>query len=163
LAPELGFLYHRIEDLARFACTFPVTQGESTGIARLQAWAPSNFISCLTSMPEAEQLQILDGSPAAVDMPRRPEAFYRFLLYQLDKELTSDNGSRLMDPLGGVDFSSINEFISGSGAPSITSTRSLSVDLSYEPFVNGVKDGEKKDVAFCNVLQHTLCRETRNM
>ena len=108
-------------------------------------------------MPEAEQLQILDGSPAAVDSPRRPEAFYRFLAHQLDKELSVSLHSKVMDSLSGIDFVCINQFISGSSPSSQSSTRALTLDLAYEFFS---KD-KKKSIRFGEVLQHAFCRETR--
>lgn len=157
LAAELGFLFHRIESLARSGMLF---QDTSADVSRIEPWAPFNFISCLTAMPEAEQLQILDGSPAAVDTPRRPEAFYRFILYQIDKEIgKGSNTPKLMDSLGGIDFTSVNEFVSGSGPPSKSSTRALTVEFSYAPFVD-TSDDAKAVPSFSEVLRHTLCRET---
>eukprot|EP00977_Amphora_coffeiformis_P001902 scaffold362_cov176-Amphora_coffeaeformis.AAC.28 len=150
LTPEIGFLFHRINALSRFGLIYPSSiPGNS---ARLEAWAPMNFMSCLASTPEAEQLQILDGSPAAVDMPRRAEAFYRFLLYQIDKESTK--GEKMMEQLGGMAFTSVNEFVNGKGAPTTSSTRAMTVDMYYEPFL--CKDGTS---SFGEVLQQTLCRE----
>ena len=61
-------------------------------------------------MPEAEQLQILDGSPEAVDLPRRPEAFYRFLAHQLDREISGQAQEGSVDKLLGIDFACVNEF-----------------------------------------------------
>lgn len=155
ILPELGFLFHRIDSLSRNAMLSPGSTGSSS-LARVGAWAPSNFISCLKAMPEAEQLQILDGSPAAVDVPRRPEAFYRFLLYQIDKET-----NKSLDPLGSMDFVSINEFISGSDPPSQSVTRVMTVDLSYESFLRGDSSETKPGVRFGDVLQRTLCKEIR--
>jgi hypothetical protein len=108
MLPELGYLFHRIDTISRYAMLFPakeLTSGTS-GMTRLEAWAPSAFISLLSSMPEAERFQILDGSPAAVDSPRRPEAFYRFLVYQLDNELAEGGTGKsgLLDSLSGADF-----------------------------------------------------------
>ena len=157
LVAELGFLFHRIECLATTGMVF---QDSSAVMNRIEPWAPFNFISCLTAMPEAEQLQILDGSPAAVDMPRRPEAFLRFLLYQMDKEVGKGSAPKLMESLGGVDFTSVNEFVSGSGPPSKSSTRSLTIELSYAPFLD-TSDKMKSTPSFGEVFRHTLCRETR--
>jgi hypothetical protein len=93
-------------------------------------------------MPEAVTLALADGSAECVDRARRPEAFYRFLLYHLDKELSSTsttkrggNSRKLLDSLHGVDFISANEFITGSSPPAISSQRHLTVDLAYEPFL----------------------------
>jgi PAB-dependent poly(A)-specific ribonuclease subunit 2 len=153
LVAELGCLFHRIESLSRTGLLF---QDTSADVSRIEPWAPINFISCLTAMPEAEQLQILDGSPAAIDTPRRPEAFYRFILYQLDKEGEKSSTPKLMDSLGGIDFTSVNEFVSGSGPPSKSSTRALTIEFSYAPYADS-----KTVPSFSEVLRHTLCRETR--
>jgi hypothetical protein len=162
LLPELSYLFHRIDTLGRLALASAPARS-SINLSRVGAWAPSNFISTLATMPEADQLQILDGSPAAVDPPRRPEAFYRFLLYQVDKEASRDEASALrrLDSIGGVDFISINEFISGSVAPSHSSTRAMTVELHYEGLEASVDEAKPRHVRFGEVLQRTLCRETR--
>jgi PAB-dependent poly(A)-specific ribonuclease subunit 2 len=162
LSPELAFLFHRIERISAFAMIYP-TYSDTTLPTRLGIWAPLNFLSILQEMPEAEQLQILDGSPAAVDTFRRPEAFYRFLLYQLDKEMCRKTEPKLLDPLVGISFTSVNEFLSGTVSPTASSTRSLTVDLCYDPFVGMNKNGTRSSgpVRFSTVLQHTLYRETR--
>jgi len=154
LLPELRIVFHRIDNLSRYAMLFSGSIGGSQ-LARCGAWAPNNFTSCLTAIPEAEQLQILDGSPAAVDTPRRPEAFYRFLLYQIDKE--TDKG---LDPSTAMEFVSINEFISGSDPPSDTTTRVMTVDLTYDNFLRE-DDAAQSNVRFGDVLQRSLCKETR--
>lgn len=77
LSPELGFVFNQIESLSRFGLVHPVKANSDPLRRRIGAWIPSNFLTALSTMPEAEQLQILDGSPAAVDPQRRPEAFYR--------------------------------------------------------------------------------------
>lgn len=151
LTPEIGFLFHRIDSLTRTGLIFPSSFPGKT--VRLEAWAPMNFMSSLASTPEAEQLQILDGSPAAADLPRRAEAFYRFLLYQIDKEVVR---GKPMDSFGGIDFTSVNEFVSGTGPPSTSSTRAMTVELYYGPFLS--KD---EPSSFGEVLQHSLCREMR--
>lgn len=158
LSPELGFVFHQIESLASFGLLHPIRSNSDPLRPRIGAFFPSNFLTALGTMPEAEQLQILDGSPAAVDPPRRPEAFYRFLAYQLDKELSKNSGTKLMDSLHGLDFMSINQFIAGSSPPTQSSTRALTVDLSYDLFARG---SERDAVRFGEVLQHSLCRETR--
>jgi hypothetical protein len=105
---ELGYLFHRIDNISRYAMLFQTTEptGGTSAVTRMEAWAPSTFISLLSAMPEAERFQILDGSPAAVDSPRRPEAFYRFVVYQLDNELTAGGTGKsgLFDSLNGADF-----------------------------------------------------------
>lgn len=159
LIAELGFLFHRIESLARAGL---IASNSSSAPSRIEPWAPLNFLSCLSAMPEADSLQILDRSPAAVDTPRRPEAFYRFMLYQIDNEAGTCKGSasKLMDNLNGIDFTSVNEFISGSGPPSMSSTRALTTEMSYAPFLEVVQD-KKCTPSFSDVLRHNLCRETR--
>jgi PAB-dependent poly(A)-specific ribonuclease subunit 2 len=163
LSPELGFVFHQIESLSRFGLLYPARVQRGVHAPRLGAWIPSNFLAALSCMPEAEQLQILDGSPAAVDPPRRPEAFYRFLAYHIDKELSTKNSdSKLYDSLLGIDFVSMNEFIQATGsAPpeSKSSTRALTLDLAYEIFSRNGAD--RKSIRFGDVLQHALCRETR--
>jgi Ubiquitin carboxyl-terminal hydrolase len=162
LLPELAFLFHRIDSLGRFAL-ISAPSGSKVG-TRVGAWAPSNFISSLATMPETEQLQILDGSPAAVDPPRRPEAFYRFLLYQVDKEAIKCGElapSRRLDAIGGIDFVSINEFISGSDPLSHSTTRAMTIDLHYEGLERTSIEGGRKHVRFADVVQRTLCRENR--
>ena len=156
LSPELGFVFHQIESLATSGLVYPA-RPHSHSNARLGAWVPSNFLTALSAMPEAEQLQILDGSPAAVGLPRRPEAFYRFLAYQLDKELSKNSDLKVMDSINGIDFVSVNSFITGSSPPTHSSTRALTLELAYETF-NRV---EKKPHHFGEILQHALCRETR--
>lgn len=158
LAPELGFLFHQIESLSANALLHPIKQGTDPIGPRIGAWIPSNFLTSLSTSPEAEQLQILDGSPAAVDPPRRPEAFYRFLAYQLDKELSKNSDKKLMDSLHGIDFVSSNQFITGSSPPSHSTTRAMTLDLSYDIFS---KDDNKKPIKFGELLHHSLCRETR--
>jgi hypothetical protein len=155
---ELSFLFHHIESLARQALIFPASG--VTEKARLGAWSPSNFVSSLGTMPEAEQLQILDGSPAAVETPRRPEAFYRFLLYQIDKELGKGMSAKIMDKLGGVNFVSVNEFISNSTPPTTSSTRAMTVELYYEPFLAKGDPTPRKSPSFGEVLYRTVSRET---
>lgn len=158
LSPELGFLFHQIESLSENGLLHPIKLGSDPLRARIGAWVPSNFLTTLSAMPEAEQLQILDGSPAAVDPPRRPEAFYRFLAYQLDKELSKHSDAKLLDSLHGIDFVSSNHFITGSSPPSYSSTRAMTLDLSYDIVPKGE---DKKAIKFGELLHHSLCRETR--
>ena len=157
LAPELGFVFHQIESLSRYGLIYPARAHDNNERARVGAWMPSNFLTALSNMPEAEQLQILDGSPAAVERPRRPEAFYRFLAYHLDKELCKASESKLMDSLNGIDFVSVNQFITGSGTSSQSTTRALTLDLAYE----ALSRERKGSIRFGEVLQQALCRETR--
>jgi PAB-dependent poly(A)-specific ribonuclease subunit 2 len=173
LVPELGFLFDQMDCLSRYGLLYPSKDYRSFGQQphsfrpRIGAWVPSNILTFLSTMPEAEQLQVLDGSPAAVDRPRRPESFYRFLAYQLDKELSAittpaknqEPKVKLMDSLSGVDFLSSNQFIeSKSSPPTQSMTRALTLDLNYDIFPPGT---EKQPIRFGELLQHSLCRETR--
>lgn len=154
MIPELGFLFHQMESLSQMAYSYP-TNSPFQG-PRVRAWVPSNFVASLASMPEAEQLQILDGSPAAVDLPRRPEAFYLFLLYQIDKELSKISKSKLLDSMHGTDFVSVNEFVTGSGETSQSTARALTIELAYDSFRDITES-----IRFGQVLQRALCGETR--
>jgi PAB-dependent poly(A)-specific ribonuclease subunit 2 len=165
LTPELGFVFHQIESLSRFGLLYPSKSQKALLRPRIGTWTPTNFLSFLATMVEAEQLQVLDSSPSAVDLPRRPESFYRFLAYQMDKELDILAGSsrasisKLMDSLNGLDFVSSNQFIeSTTNPPTHSSTRALTLDLNYDVFPSGSK---KTAIRFGKLLQHSLCRETR--
>lgn len=163
LAPELGFVFDQMENLSRFGLLYQSNRSEYR--AKIGAWVPGNFLAFLSTMPEAEQLQVLDGSPAAVDRPRRPESFYRFLSYQLDKELSASDTSiaasmkSLMDSINGIDFLSSNQFIeSKSSPPTQSTTRGLTLELNYDLFPPG---SDKPPIRFGELLQHSLCRATR--
>jgi len=65
----------------------------------------------------------------------------------------------MMDNLCGVDFVSVNEFISNS-VPTVSSTRAMTVELYYEPFL-AKGDPNPKKPSFGEVLYRTLSRETR--
>lgn len=178
LSPELGFLFHQVECLSRFGLLYPTMESsnikERIHEPKIGAWIPSNFLTFLSTMGEAEQMAVLDDSPAAVDLPRRPESFYRFLAYQLDKELCSSSStllcpsskaktivteSKLMDSLNGLDFLSSNQFIESKSTPPTQSmTRALTLDLNYDIFRPGAK---RKPIRFGELLQHSLCRSTR--
>lgn len=162
LSPELGFLFHQIDSRSRHAMSYPIEGNDPATKSRIGAWFPSNFLTTLAVLPEAEALQILDGSPAAVETPRRPEAFLRFMLYQLDKELAvKKDETKLMDSLTGIDFVSINEFITGSGPPTQNCTRALSVDMAYDRFLARREPHQNSKPRFGELLRHSLCRETR--
>jgi PAB-dependent poly(A)-specific ribonuclease subunit 2 len=174
LTPELGFVFHQMESLSRFGLLYPTMElrnsKEKRHRPKIGAWIPSNFLTFLSTMGEAEKMAVLDDSPAAVDLPRRPESFYRFLAYQLDRELCSSSvllssskikssEPKLMDSLHGLDFLSSNQFIeSKSSPPTQSSTRALTLDLNYDIFHPGAK---KQPIRFGELLQHSLCRETR--
>lgn len=162
LSPELGFVFHQIETLYGNALLHPTKVNSNPLRSRIGVWTPSNFLTALGTMPEAEQLQILDGSPAAVDPPRRSEAFYRFLAYQLDKEISKNTEKKLMDSMHGLDFMSVNQFLSETSLSSQSTTRALTLDLTYDAFS---READKKNpvssIRFGSLLQHSLCRETR--
>ena len=178
LSPELGFLFHQVESLSSFGLLYPTIESpiakERKHLPKIGAWIPSNFLTFLSTMGEAEQMAVLDDSPAAVDLPRRPESFYRFLAYQLDNELCSSSStllppsskvkailseSKLMDSLNGLDFLSSNQFIESKSTPPTQSmTRALTLDLNYDIFRPGAK---RKPIRFGELLQHSLCRSTR--
>lgn len=153
LVPELSFVFHRIRCLSRIGLAFSQTTSPVSDFV-IDAWSPLSFVSNLMIMPEAEQLQILDGSPAATDKPRRPEAFLRFILYQIERELSST--CKTMMSLGCTNFISVNTFSNGGKAETST-TSALTIDLSYENFVPRVQKGDK--VSFSEVLHFALCRE----
>jgi len=159
LLTEIGCLFYRIENLARFAMLFPTEEGMSA-MTRVEAWSPASFLSRLVTMPEAERFQILDGSPAAIETPRRPEAFYRFLMYHLDDEISRGRSAGLLDSLGGTSFVSVNEYISGSSPPSKSTTRHFTVDLSYDYFLGPDYKSDSKP-CFGELLQYNLCKATR--
>mmetsp|Transcript_8246 Transcript_8246/g.9139 ORF Transcript_8246/g.9139 Transcript_8246/m.9139 type:complete len:1503 (-) Transcript_8246:340-4848(-) len=174
LAPELGFVFHQMESLSRYGLLYPSKGYRNSKEKQLRpkvgAWKPSNLLTFLSTMGEAEQMAILDESPAAVDLPRRPESFYRFLAYQLDRELCSSSilsfpsnikssDQTSMDSLNGFDFLSSNQFIESKSSPPTQSlTRALTLDLNYDIFHPGAK---KQSIRFGELLQHSLCRETR--
>ena len=159
LSIELGFLYHHIESISKSATTHP--NRETT--PHVGAFVPSNFLTAFTTMPEAEALALLDNNPAAVDIARRPEAFYRFLLHHLDKEATSKkrNGSKIMDNLHGLNFVSINQFVGVTATPTIQSNRAMTVGLDYDCFIDPKDPKMDYNIRFGEVLRHALCRESR--
>merc|ERR1711865_874637 len=171
LAPELGFVFHQIESLSRYGLLYPskeLQKTEEKQYKQIGSWKPSNFLSFLSTMGEASQMAVLDDSPAAVDLPRRPEFFYRFMAYHLDKELfllstlsSSKNSSskpKSIESLNGLGFLSSNQFIESKCQPTQASTRALTLDLNYDIFRPGDK---KQPVRFGELLLHSLCRETR--
>jgi PAB-dependent poly(A)-specific ribonuclease subunit 2 len=165
LTPEVGFIFHQIDCLSRFGILHPTISSRPTAKVKIGTWTPTNFLSFLATMTEAEQLQVLDSSPSAVDHARRPESFYRFLAYQMDKEFEifddrcNGSFSKLMDSLHGLTFVSSNQFIeSTSTPPTHSSTKALTLDLNYDIFPGGI---EKTPIRFGKLLQHSLCRETR--
>lgn len=176
LTEELGFLFHQINSIASHAMCYPKPPGakdKDTSRRRIVGtFVPSNFMSAFITMPEASALALLDNSPAATEIARRPEAFYRFLLHHLDKELSAHdmtktnrrdkkdpkNKAKLIDSLQGLDAVSMNEFVTGSGPPSASATRSYTVELSYEAFLNNTEESEPD---FRQLLQYSLSKHVR--
>lgn len=158
LSTELGMLFHQIDSLSENGLVYA---GDGLQPC-VSAFVPTNFLTTFTTLQEAEQLALLDDNPAVVDKARRPEAFYRFLLYHLDKEFAkaSNGETQPFDSVHGISFLSAHEFVTGKGPQSVSSTRAMTVDLSYEPFT----DKSRKDVVpkprFAQVLLHALCKET---
>lgn len=174
LSGELGFLFDQINDISSHAMCHSKPSGMQEDPCKpiLGTFVPSNFLSAFVTMQEASSLALLDDSPAAAEKARRPEAFYRFVLHQLDKELAylSENGrntrqtgkktitSKVIDNLQGIDSVSMNHFITGSGPPSATFNRTYTVELSYEAFI-GNSDKELPD--FMHILQYSLSKHVR--
>ena len=174
LSAELGFLFHQINSISDHAMCHPKPPGTKEDPCRpiVGAFVPSNFLSAFTTMPEASALALLDDSAAAAEVARRPEAFYRFLLHHLDKELGTEIGgknsrqsskkgskpskTKLIDLLQGLNTVTMNEFVTGSGPPSASLTRSYTVDLSYDAF-RSKSDAEATLPDFLQLLQYSLC------
>lgn len=152
LSAELGCVFHQIDSLSKYARIYP----DESVMTKVGAFVPANLLASFASMPEADALALLDGNPAAVERARRPEAFLRFLLHHLHKEVSAKKGgSKIIDTLHGFTFVSINEFITGSGSPVVSKQHAMTVDLSYDPFV---KKSER--VKFGEVLRHALSKES---
>ena len=176
LCTELGFLFHQIETLASHSMVYPKPPGESKDPCKtiLGAFVPLNFLSAFSIMPEAAALALLDGHPAATEVERRPEAFYRFLLHHLDNELNDvkkqgNKGSskqakgrkksNLIDSIFGMNALSMNEFVNdGAGTESISLTRSNTVDLAYDAFADKSEDNPSLP-DFGDVLRFSLCKD----
>lgn len=144
-----------MESISNNALVYP---GEGA-LPRVGVFTPTNLLTCFAAMQEAVNLALLDDNPAVAVKARRPEAFYRFLLHHLDKECGSKkNSKKLLDSLHGFNVVTSSDYVNGKGKPTISSTKSLILDLSYDPFVNPKK---KEKFRFGEVLQHSLCRETK--
>ena len=173
---ELAYIFYQIEMLSSHALIYPIVE-DGPDEAQPRAFGPSNLLTLLTTLPEANQLQILDNAVVPIETARRPEAFYRFLVHHLDGELSPDTskGSRnlpsstpkLIDSTQGFNYQSINEFIDVSATPTMTSTRTLTVELAYEPFVSTPGGNKKQEggsseggTRFSDVLRYSLCKES---
>ena len=131
----------------------------------VKAFNPSSFISAFTLLPEAKTLALVDGIAGSLEMARRPEAVYRFIMQYIDKELTqllaasSDapiSEGKLVDRLQGLSFVSIVDFTSGNGAPKLSTSRNTIVDLEYNPRLHA---RESDIVRFGEILRYSLCKE----
>lgn len=158
LCTELGFLYHQIHMISSNA----MLQQKDTCRPIVGTFSPSNFLSTFVTMPEASALALLDSSPAAVDLAKRPEAFYRFMLRHLDKEINSygavNSTENIIDSLKGMDSISITHSNNNSDHLSIANTRSYVLELSYDPFIEN--DNGKKMPEFGEILQYSLCKDS---
>ena len=154
LSTELGFLYHYMESISHNAMIHPGDEVDP----QIGVFTPVNFLAAFASMPEATNLALLDDNPAVAVKPQRPEAFYRFLLHHLDKEAGSKKSPKKpLDSAHGISFISSNEFVSGNGKPTVSQSRALTLDLSYNLPV-GSKETKFR---FGEILRHSLRRETK--
>ena len=157
LSAELGFLFHQMDSLSNFALTTPDKD--------IGAWQPSNFFATFSLLPEAAALALLDSSSTAVKLPRRIEAFYRFLVLHLNQELVPEvDGMRVVDSLQSFNMESVNHFVTGdaNAEPTRHSTKALTIELNYDRFVGRKVSEELKNKGyFADVLSDTLARETR--
>jgi len=121
LLAEMGFLFHQIASISSYAHSYPTFPSGVRPV--LSPFVPTNFLSTLSILSEVSALALLDSSPAAVELARRPEAFYRFLIHHLDKELpplsdklvtypvstrTSNDGKSTIDNLQGIDLITVS-------------------------------------------------------
>ena len=150
------------------------TEIDHHGVGQVKAFVPSSVTSAFSLLPEAKNLALLDGVAGASETSRRPEAFYRFLMQFLDKELaqlisstasadtTADNATQsqgsIIDNMQGISFLCINEYTTGSAKPTTSTSRALTVDLAYDQFI-GHKKGDSIDVRFGDILRFSLCKE----
>ena len=171
MTAELAYIFYQIEMLSSHALIYPIVE-DGPDEAQPRAFSASNLLTLLTTLPEANQLQILDNAVVPIETARRPEAFYRFLVHHLDGELgsrkISSSAPKLIDSTQGFNYQSINEFIDVSATPTMTSTRTLTVELAYEPFVSTPGGNKKQEggsseggTRFSDVLRYSLCKESR--
>lgn len=177
MSTELCFLFHQIDSISSHSMCYSAKAESSSDNPVVGAFVPTNFLSALSILPEAKALALLDGAPAACEVARRPEAFYRFLMHHLDKEISdclaesvhnsnnqklkmSTNKRKIIDNLQGLDFVCMNEFVSGSALPNISSTRGYTVDLAYDTFITK-SESALKQPDFREVLHNSLCKEIR--
>ena len=150
---ELGLLFNLIESLVSNGMVQP-----SSEKSQVKAFVPANFISTFALLPEATNLALIDGVAGAAEIARRPEAFYRFLMQYMEKELekllsisrmkhllsfqpeaTTTQG-HIIDQMQGINFLSIIEYTDGK--PKISTSRDLTCNLSYNTRTKVTRFGE---------------------
>ena len=158
LTAELGLLFNLVDSLSANGMVQP-------NRPTVKAFNPSSFISAFTLLPEAKTLALVDGIAGSLEMARRPEAVYRFIMQYIDKELTQlltvsgdapISDGKLVDKLQGLSFVSIVEFTSGNGAPKLSTSRNTIIDLEYNPRFHA---RESEIVRFGEILRYSLCKE----
>ena len=156
---ELGCLFHQIECLSSNGMIQPdLDDHKNTG--QVKAFVPSNFIASITKLPEATNLALIDGVAGSASLARRPEAFYRFLMQYLDRELgllTPEPGQSkgLIDSMQGINFLSIIEYATSKSK--VSTSRAFTADLAYDQRW-GKKDSTP-NIRFGEVLQYSLCKD----
>jgi len=157
LTAELGLLFNLVDSLSANGMVQPNRPS-------VKAFNPSSFISAFTLLSEAKTLALVDGIAGSLEIARRPEAVYRFIMQYIDKELTqllSVSGDtpiswgKLVDRLQGLSFVSIVEFTSGNGAPKLSMSRQTILDLEYNPRFHA----RESVVRFGEILRYSLCKE----
>ena len=176
LTSELGFVFNQIDSISASALIHnSSSKSKDTSSPFVGCFVPRNFLTTFATLPEASALALVDGAPASVETARRCEAFYRFMSHHLDKELSllsnsnnnkwrKINNKKLIEDFQGIDFISMNEFINSSGSPTISSNRSYTVDLCYEPFLPSLSScspDKKSFHYFSEILQYSLCKDSR--
>eukprot|EP00571_Detonula_confervacea_P008660 CAMPEP_0172317850 /NCGR_PEP_ID=MMETSP1058-20130122/33035_1 /TAXON_ID=83371 /ORGANISM="Detonula confervacea, Strain CCMP 353" /LENGTH=1651 /DNA_ID=CAMNT_0013032517 /DNA_START=344 /DNA_END=5299 /DNA_ORIENTATION=+ len=175
ITAELGLLFHLIESLSANGMMQPESTGTSKKRGKVKAFVPSNFISAFAMLPEATNLALLDGVAGSAEIARRPEAFYRFLMQYLERELgqlvsttstiqqhtPAENNvnqqGHLIDRMQGIGFLSIIEYARGKSK--ISTSRALTVDLSYDQKLSSSKNNNNRVVRFGEILRFSLCKE----
>lgn len=96
----------------------------------------------------------------AAELARRPEAFYRFLMQYLDRELgllTTKPGQSqgLIDRIQGIDFLSVIEYATSKSK--VSTSRAFMVDLAYDQ--RWSKKDSTSNINFGEVLRYSLCKD----
>jgi len=182
ITAELGLLFHLIESLSANGMIQPTRfddddaeDGDLRRRGQVKAFAPSNFLAAFALLPEATNLALVDGVAGSAEIARRPEAFYRFLMQYIERELGQissreasteedapdknvNQGSHLIDRMQGIGFLSIIEY--AKGKPKASTSRAFTVDLAYDQRSGGAGRHETDGVVrFGEILRFSLCRE----